>query len=151
LPETLSVGDLTSQGLPFYSGKVTYIFNVEKKPENGEKLFLALDSFAGACVRVNPMGSQPRMIAWQPYEAEITDDLERSNEVRLQVVLTRRNTFGPLHQLPLHARAYGPGNFITEGKSFSENYMLMPAGLLSAPEICVKTQTNLYEQRLHGK
>ena len=53
--------------------------------------------------------------------------------VALEVVLTRRNTFGPLHQVPLRASGYGPDNFITEGTGFTEEYQLYPAGLLQPP------------------
>lgn len=138
LPESLSAGSLTEQGLPFYSGKVTYIFNAPRRLESGEGAFLQLDGFAGACVRVNPDSAEEHIIAWQPYESEITHALINGNEVRVQVVLTRRNTFGPLHQIPLFAPGYGPDNFITEGEEFTNDYMLVPAGLLSPPNFIVK-------------
>lgn len=135
LPERLSAGNLAEQGLPFYSGKVTYIFKLPRQPESGEGVFLQLDGFAGACVVVNPDQKESSIIAWQPYESDITKAAKSGSEVRLQVVLTRRNTFGPLHEIPVFTRGYGPDNFITEGKNFTNDYALVPAGLLSSPRI----------------
>jgi hypothetical protein len=76
-----------------------------------------------------------KLISFPPHSAEITEHLPGNNKLHLEIILTRRNTFGPLHQLPLKAGAYGPGNFITGGANWSDNYMLYPAGLLQAPEI----------------
>ena len=73
------------------------------------------------------------LIAWPPYRAEILPETAETGQITLEVVLTRRNTFGPLHLVPLRAGAYSPGSFVTEGASFSEDYQLYPAGLLQAP------------------
>ena len=54
------------------------------------------------------------------------------------MILTRRNTFGPLHQIPLLTAAYAPENFVTEGDNFSKNYMLVPSGLASKPKIIIR-------------
>jgi hypothetical protein len=81
-------------------------------------------------VKVSGKKSPEQMIAWQPYRTDITDLVKNEEELMVKVVLTRRNTFGPLHQLPLRPWAYGPFSFISEGAAFSENYTLIPAGLL---------------------
>lgn len=148
LPAMLSVGSITEQGLPFYGGTVAYMLAAEKlveanrhltplRPDRSEKTMLALSGFAAACVKVRSADLQEQIIAWQPYEAEIVDiaDMQEHDTIRLDVVLTRRNTFGPLHQLPLHAPAYGPENWLTSGENFSEDYILLPSGLLSAPKL----------------
>ena len=122
-PERLTVGDITGQGFPFYGGAVTYQIPLPARPA-GQKLWLTVPEFEAACVKV-----QSDVIAFPPYRAEIMSE----DVVSLEVVLTRRNTFGPLHQIPLRADGYGPGNFTTAGANFSENYMLYPAGLLAAP------------------
>jgi len=78
------------------------------------------------------------MIAWQPYTVNVTADLQKNNYLLVDVVLTRRNSFGPLHALPLRVGAYGPENFTTSGGSFSKDYQLIPSGLLSEPFISVR-------------
>ncbi|MCC6728270.1 MAG: hypothetical protein IT208_02925 [Chthonomonadales bacterium] len=135
LPERLEAGDLTAQGLPFYSGAVRYRVESGARAAPGESLFVTLPGFSAACVKVADSRGGEQMIAWQPYEADVTDGLAAGGGLTLEAVLTRRNTFGPLHQVPPIAPAYGPDSFLTTGKRFSEGYMLYPAGLLEAPRL----------------
>lgn len=126
LPETLSIGDITDQGLPFYSGSV--IYETEEIRELRDTCAeVTADAFGGGLVKL--LGEGEAVIAFPPYRARIRD-------LRgIEVVLTRRNTFGPLHQSPKEAPAYGPGNFVTEGGEWSEGYMLYPQGLLEKPVV----------------
>jgi hypothetical protein len=135
LPDKLNPSDVVSQGLPFYTGSIIYRLPVTVKPEKDEVAFLSVTSFESACLKVLPGDDPKHLIAWQPYEANITDILNQNSVIELEAVLTRRNTFGPLHQIPLKAGAYGPGSWTTEGRGFSEEYMLYPSGLLEAPVI----------------
>jgi hypothetical protein len=77
----------------------------------------------------------PSLIAWQPNEADVTAECETGAAIEVEVVLTRRNTFGQLHEVPLYTIEYGPYSFVTEGEFCSANYMLVPAGLLHPPRI----------------
>ncbi|BCM94433.1 hypothetical protein IAD21_06340 [Abditibacteriota bacterium] len=139
LPETLKVGDVTGQGLPFYGGAINYHVPVVLRPGATQKAFLELTEWEAACAKVNGPDGEEQLIAWQPYRADVTTIARDSGVIDLEVILTRRNTFGPLHQIPLRAGAYGPANFITEGATFSTDYMLYPSGLLSEPELWLAT------------
>ena len=136
LPAQLAVGDLSTQGLPFYSGTVTYRIPLSGKPGDGQRAFLVTPKFEGACV----MAAPGKIIPWPPYEADITAEARQGGELPVQVVLTRRNSFGPLHQVPLRSSGYGPGNWTTDGKGWSQNYQLYPAGLLEAPAISLRAE-----------
>ncbi|HHW00934.1 MAG TPA: hypothetical protein GXX36_15475 [Clostridiaceae bacterium] len=68
------------------------------------------------------------------------DSVENRSLVQLEVVLTRRNTFGPLHLLPAVQASYGPESFISEGDNYSRDYALIPSGLLSEPELIIMEQ-----------
>lgn len=138
LPPTLEVGDIVSQGLPFYGGALTYQIPVSEKFASGERVFLELSEWEAACAKVSAPGGEEQLIAWQPYRAEVTPILQSGVPVDLdlELILTRRNTFGPLHQTTLRASSYGPGNFLTEGDDFSRQYVLYPTGLLGAPHLC---------------
>lgn len=140
LAEKIFAADLTAQSLPFYTGKILYSMKACRRLEKGERIFISLDRFEAACIKVKSCGKPERIIAWQPYETDITDDLACNDGISLEVVLTRRNAFGPLHQLPLLTNAYGPFSFITEGDEFSENYMLIPSGLLSEPHVIIRCE-----------
>lgn len=123
LPKTLKIGDIVPQGLPFYSGTVSYHFG----PVAARAV--KVPSFGGACVKVR-RSDESGTIAFAPYEQAIPGG---DGDVRIDVVLTRRNTFGPLHALPKITYAYGPENFITSGEGFTDDYVLFKAGLLEAP------------------
>ena len=123
LPEKLAAGDITDQGLPFYSGSVFY------RVEGLEKCWsdVTIPDFGGAMVKL--IGKKEETLAFPPYHAGVSGLRE------IQVVLTRRNTFGPLHQRTKYAESYHPGSFVTEGNDWSEEYVLYEQGLLKKPEI----------------
>jgi hypothetical protein len=123
LPPMLKLGDISKQGLPFYSGKISYIID----NLNHKKLRVKVADYEGSCVKL--VGDSSNLIAWSPYFAEI------NNLTEIQVILTRRNTFGPLHQLPARTFACAPNNFVTTGNEWSDEYILLPQGLMKAPQI----------------
>lgn len=127
--DSIQIGDLVTQGFPFYSGKITYRFSVPKKEEG--RWMVSLNEWAGACVKVTGNGKE-KLVAFEPYEVDVTDCME-DGRLDLTVVLTRRNTFGPLHHWPVLAKPCGPMHFETEGEQFRNAYSLMEAGLLRAP------------------
>lgn len=132
MPDALKIGDLTGQGLSFYGSSVIYEATIPIRPSADQRLILSVPKFEGACINVRS-GKGSRIIAFPPYEADVTDLLEPGKPLEIEVVLTRRNTFGPLHQVPMRAPAYGPESWRTQGESFSDDYMLYPAGLLEPP------------------
>ncbi|MHA9736849.1 hypothetical protein [Robinsoniella peoriensis] len=123
LPQKLSIGDISTQGLPFYSGSVIYHVDGCKD----KKVSVSVEQFGGALVKL--IGKEEMILAFQPHSA-VVEDLRG-----IQVVLTRRNTFGPFHQIPKVAYAYGPANFLTEGKEWQDDYVLYEQGLLTKPVI----------------
>jgi hypothetical protein len=137
LPERLAPSDVVAQGLPFYSGAITYLVPISAKAGGKQGLMVETPRFEAACIKVNPGQEPSGLIAWQPYRAEIRGDAAARGVVELEVVLTRRNTFGPLHLVPMRSGAYGPGHWMTEGAGWSQKYQLYPAGLLTSPVISV--------------
>ena len=133
LPATLAIGDVVPQGLPFYSGTITYHCPIAQEISPGQRAKLSTPAFEAACIKVSSPAMPERIIAWQPYEVDITEAVRSDKKLAIQTVLTRRNTFGPLHQVPKRTRAYAPSSFVTEGEQWSDDYQLYPAGLLAAP------------------
>lgn len=125
LPDKLKIGDISCQGLPFYSGSVFYELN----EEDGEYQ-VQMNEFGGALVKL--IGQEEKRIAFEPYQ-ECVNGLKE-----LEVILTSRNTFGPLHQIPKKAPNYGPANFVTEGAGWTDSYVLYEQGLLEKPQIYKK-------------
>lgn len=136
LPERLKIGDIVNQGLPFYGADVIYYTDMPVINKNEELIFKA-DDFNTACIKVSD-GKNQKIIACKPYSADISDFDANAKALEIHYVLTRRNTFGPLHQYPLIAGAYGPESFISEGDGFlNDSYGLLPQGMTSGVSLII--------------
>lgn len=121
LPERLTVGDIVPQGLPFYSGRVDYLLDT---PIPGDVL-VTMHPYGGALA--NLLGSEKKAAAFPPYQAAIKD------LHAIEVVLGRRNTFGPLHK---EANVGDSSNTLSAEELISYRpYLLEPQGMLELPEI----------------
>ncbi len=116
----IEVGDICPQGFPFYSGAITYHLSL---PEGAERL--RLPGIGGACAKVDG-----QILGWDPFEAEVEGGM-----TDVEVVLTRRNTFGPLHDAGGPRDWNGPDHWLTEGEEYSLSPVLIPSGLLLPVEI----------------
>lgn len=134
LPSVLRAGDTVPQGLPFYGAGIGYRLTLRQagagKPAGLRFPECPLDA---ACVEITD-GRDTRMVAFAPYAADVTAMAGR--EVQLRYILTRRNTFGPLHVYPERQGYYDPGLFVTEGVNFlSDRYGLLAQGMTGAPDM----------------
>jgi hypothetical protein len=136
LPEKISLGDLAGQGFPFYTGGIRYRIPLLDDYAVHRKVVLEVPDFQGALVKVDPGQPDQKIIAWQPNRVEITDNLKGSDELALEVVLTRRNAFGPLHHTPF-TYTTGPRHFLSTDEHFTLNYMLYPSGILENPRLLI--------------
>lgn len=117
MPERLKAGNIVPQGLPFYSGRITY--HLQDIPKGRMKVsFREL----GACV-VILHGTTDVEIAFRPYEGTV-EDLEA-----IELVFNRRNSFGPLHLPVSYKGTYGPETFVTKEHLWRNKYQLYPQGL----------------------
>lgn len=126
-PKKLKTGSIVNQGLPFYSGKVTYEYQL---PRSGP-FTLKLPKIGGSCVIASCHGSS-QYIPW-PWFTPHWEQADAGETLRLQVVLNRRNTFGPLHRFPRKQPYIAPDSFICED---AKRYCLYPMGMLQEPELC---------------
>ena len=134
LPEKLHVGDVVPQGLPFYSGTISY--KVTGIPEMGDGLRrqIVFADYEAACIRVRE-AEELQTVAFTPYVAQI-GNVDAEGVMWLDMVLTRRNTFGPLHFLPARNWAYYPDLYVaTPEMGYTDSYVLLPTGLLDKPYI----------------
>jgi hypothetical protein len=134
------VGDWTRQGLPFYSGGVAWHADIDCSCEDGERVFVEVPEFAGACARVLVNGREAGVIGWRPHEVDVTDLVRGHRAVTLtvEVISHRRNAFGPLHNTEEPMRWTGPAQFVTHHSTWTDDYLLVPCGLLAAPRLSVR-------------
>ena len=143
LPPRLRLGDWTEQGLPFYSGNVTYSTSFNVHPETGRRYLLNLPDFAGTAVEVAVNDDKPHLLPWPDYQLDITDQLKAGrNTLAVKVLGSRRNSFGPFHLGLEKPHAIWPGswrhgadteNINWPNRPWQEDFMLAYYGLLAPP------------------
>ena len=129
-PEQIGLGNYANYGMPFYTGSMTYRILPEMyeglEIGEGDRVMLGA-KFTGGCFKViTESGTQT--VGWDPYMADVTEAVKKGQSIDLCVVGTRKNVFGPLHQLPAIAGACGPGNFVTGGPAWTDEYVLIDSG-----------------------
>lgn len=134
-PPALAHGSITGQGLPFYSGKITYRYSVTT-PADG-RLCVRVPQYNAAVLEVAVDGGEPHIVAFAPYETELEHLPAGEHTVTVTAAINRTNTFGPVH-LADETYAYpGPITWRTEGDAWSYEYHLKPEGLFKEPELAV--------------
>jgi hypothetical protein len=142
-PAELALGDWVVQGLPFYAGSGVYETNAVLRPvRGGQRVVVRLPGYRGTAAKVWVDGQAAGITAWAPDEVDITRLLpkqERSVRIGIEVMGHRRNSHGPLHLSEKWPRWTGPGEFVTNGDRWTDDYQLVPVGLLEPPRIVVQT------------
>jgi hypothetical protein len=91
-PETISVGDITAKGFPFFSGTIVYSADVSvPAPYAGGRIVLEAecgDDVLEVCVN----GAEAGVLPWHPYRIDITEHLRvQGNQISLKVTNTLIN------------------------------------------------------------
>ena len=127
MPAKIGLGNLREYDLPFYTGSVTYkmpnnIFNKDAK-----NISVELNGYCASLAKVAPADGSDKAIvlAWAPYEADVTAWVKAGKDIGVTMVCSRRNVFGPLHLVPAIQGGYGPGSFTTGGDSWTNKYELI--------------------------
>ncbi len=128
-PAPISPGSWAAQGLPFYGEAVAYRKTFTIPPGAGAKgvrYIVRLGSWCGSVAEVRVGGRPAGLIAFPPYERDITDALSPGpNEVTVVVTGTLKNTLGPFHNNPPLGRAWpvsfqqGAGGGYPPGSEYS--------------------------------
>ncbi len=120
LADTLRFGDVTTQGLPFYAGDVTYLL-----PCADGTYDVTVTDFYAACLK-----SGKEVSAFAPY---VLTAQASGGVLELTATLTPKNLFGPLHEVPAMRSICGPVDFHTSGENWSDAYALIPQGIFAPP------------------
>ncbi|HEX9007229.1 MAG TPA: hypothetical protein VF889_08035, partial [Bacteroidota bacterium] len=107
--EIRTTGSWVQAGLPFYGGKVAYTRSFMVERAEGERFKVKLGKWKGTVAEVLVNGERAGLIAWQPYEQDVTSLLKKGpNEITVRVTGSLRNTFGVFFQRK-DDWIYGPG------------------------------------------
>ncbi|MBQ8610108.1 MAG: hypothetical protein IJ412_00230 [Oscillospiraceae bacterium] len=133
--EQLAFGDITSQGLPFYGGNITY--HVPVVTDGGE-LVLRASQYRGALQTVALDGGEEKAVIYPPYTVSLGKPAAGEHTVDVKLYGHRRNSFGPVHLTDLNDRWIGPNAWRSEGDRWCYDYRLAEEGILTTPVIVEK-------------
>ena len=109
-PEEMALGSWTSQGRPFYAGRVAYEATFTREGEAGYLLDLGKPETVLARIDVN--GDCAGYLGWAPWRLDLTAFLKPGdNRITVTLFGSLKNLLGPHHQGKVRGTAW-PGNFL---------------------------------------
>ena len=132
--QPLALGPWSAQGLPLYSGAVSYTktYALRTADFRRTRYFVELGAWKGSVAEVRVNGRPAGAIAFAPYRLDVTGALTLgSNDVSVSVLGTLKNTLGPFHNDPPLGRAW-PGSFqqgAKGGRPAGSGYSVVGYGL----------------------
>lgn len=127
---TLAFGDITRQGLPFYTGNVEYGFRVRSEGD----FTIRVPHYRGGLVKVLVDGEDRGNIAFSPYALRVKAE-PGEHFVVLRLYGTRQNGFGQLHHTQGVYFYQSPNSWRSAGDLWCYEYQLKAAGILRSPEV----------------
>ncbi len=129
LPETLGCGSIVAQGLPFYSGAITY--HIPFSIRQAGTLGVRVPAYHAALLKCSLDDGPEQAIAFAPYE--VTEKVDAGDHVlHLTAYLNRTNAFGPVHNADdvkwFNLEAWRPGEDL-----WTYEYHLQEEGILADP------------------
>lgn len=129
----LYLGDITRQGMPFYTGNLSYQleFQIDEKKE----YFVHIPHVEAPLLKISVDGQQKGIMAYAPHRISL-GILEKGKH-KLNVLLygNRFNGFGTLHNANENYVWWGPNSYRTTGDDWTDAYMLKKVGIMDAIEI----------------
>lgn len=135
---TLSFGDWTRQGLPFYGGNVTYHCRL---PEAAASL-IQLPQFSASVLKLSTGGAE-RVVYHRSARIELP--LSSGGTLDITALGHRGNCFGPVHLCDPSVEWVGPDAWRSRGHQYSNEYQLKPLGILTAPILYSLTGGTFHE------
>lgn len=130
--EQIAFGSIVNQGLPFYTGNITYHIPVET---NGGNIKMCSSYYVGGMQEAGIDGKEAVPMIYQPYTVTFADVKPGKHVIDLKLYGTRQNGFGPVH-LADDAEPYqGPRVWRKPGDQWSYEYRLREAGVIVSPRL----------------
>lgn len=127
---TIGFGDITTQGLPFYGGNLTYHLEVEI-PETGIYEIEA-SYYRGHLIQVDVDGKNAGYIAFSPYRLRTLPLNKGTHKIDITLYGCRINTFGQIHHVNHAHQWWVPDSWRTTGASWTYEYNLWKQGILKS-------------------
>ncbi len=132
LPEKLGYSTITSQALPFYTGNIDYVEEIET-PDC--ELVARVSEYRGALVRVFLDGEDKGVIAFDPFRLNLGRVKAGRHKLVFRLFGNRFNAFGALHNTDVNERWVGPQIWRTSGDKWCYEYRLRDMGITASPVV----------------
>ena len=129
----IAFGDITTQGLPFYGGNLTYHAELELKTEAAPTLVIS--KFRNPLIAVSVDGKDAGRIAFSPYELKLGNLAAGTHRIDITAFGNRFNTFGNIHNCNEQMEWFGPNCWRSVGTEWSYEYQLYRTGILKSPMV----------------
>ena len=130
--DTLSLGDIGTQGLPFFGGMLSLETKINT---SGGDLEIYFPAYGATFVRVFVDGIERGIAVYPPYTLKIPAIDAGEHTLTLELCIPRTNAFGPVHHFKGSGAKAAPKSWRTEDERWSEEYRLTVQGLTKAPVI----------------
>lgn len=130
LPDTLGYSDITTQGLPFYTGNIDYIQPITV-PDC--RLTVRVSEYRGALVRLLLDGEEKGVIAFDPFALDLGHVSPGEHTLTARLFGTRYNAFGALHNSDVGLDYVDPSAWRTSNSRWCYEYRLRPMGITASP------------------
>lgn len=128
------LGDITGQGMPFYTGNLEYVFHFTVEDEDRE-YYVQVPRFKAPLLKCSVDGESRGLIAYAPHRQKLGRLEKGIHELKLCLYGNRFNGFGTLHNPNSDYTWYGPDSYRTRGDDWTDCYEIRPVGILSKVEI----------------
>ena len=125
--QPLMLGNITSQGLPFYTGNLRYEFTVQI---HNEKIYsLCVPKWKAPLLTVFVDEKKVGAIAQEPYQITLGKLSVGTHTISICMFGNRNNTFGAIHNPNEYIRWNGPTAYRTTGEDWTDEYRVKPVGI----------------------
>lgn len=131
----LAWGDITRQGLPFYTGNTTYHCSLES--DGSTPLALRVAHFASPLLAIDLDGKRHALIMTEPRSCLLGVLAPGTHRLDITAFGDRHNAFGPIHLVPGKTNWIGADAWRSDLDWWSEEYVLEEVGVVNAPRVLV--------------
>lgn len=128
---SLAFGDIVMQGLPFYTGNLTYSYEFEASGD----VLVRVPRYRGAALGIRVDKGAEETVAFSPYTCHVKIGEPGRHTLSITLYNTRQNGFGPVHHTDSIPFPQHPNSWRSTKDRWTYEYQLRRTGILASPEI----------------
>lgn len=134
--DAIGFGSITEQGMPFYTGNITYRCEFDVEEDDCTVQFHA-NYYRGALIAVSLDGERVGRIVSSPYNINAHHVKKGRHVAEFTLYGNRYNCFSALHSTNTNTDQIHPSRWFNRDDAFSYNYQLRPTGIITSPKVLI--------------